>query len=516
MKVPLTVSDFLRRGALVYPDRPALIDEPGTAGTLGTITYRSLERRARGVAIALDQLGVGHGERVAIVSPNAARFGILFYGISGYGRVLVPINYRLNADEVRYVVEHSGASVLLVDPESDEALHDVKARHRIVLDGVDDEQLFAEAPDDAEPAFWEPDEDATASINYTSGTTARPKGVQLTHRNCWLNAAVFGWQTTVTDRDVYLHTLPMFHCNGWGMPYAVTAMGVPQVVVRKIDGEELLRRIDEHGVTLMCGAPAVVAAILDAAGTRRAASQPIPGRDQVRIVVAGAPPPSKTIERVEAELGWEFIQIYGLTETAPLLTMNRRPAEWDDLPAAERARLQSRAGVPAVGVQIATDGSGEVLARSNHVFAGYWEQPEESAKVLVDGFFHTGDEGHIDPDEYLVISDRKKDVIISGGENVSSVEVEDCLYQHPAVAEAAVIGIPDPKWGETVKALVVVRPGHEVTEAELIEFCRSKLAHFKCPRSVEMRDSLARTATGKLQKFKLRATYWDGYDRRIN
>jgi len=247
MKVPLTVSDFLRRGALVYPDRPALIDEPGTAGTLGTITYRSLERRARGAAIALDQLGVGHGERVAIVSPNAARFGILFYGISGYGRVLVPINYRLNADEVRYVVEHSGASVLLVDPESDEALHDVKARHRIVLDGVDDEQLFAEAPDDAEPAFWEPDEDATASINYTSGTTARPKGVQLTHRNCWLNAAVFGWQTTVTDRDVYLHTLPMFHCNGWGMPYAVTAMGVPQVVVRKIDGEELLRRIDEHG-----------------------------------------------------------------------------------------------------------------------------------------------------------------------------------------------------------------------------------------------------------------------------
>src|SRR6266567_805762 len=516
MKVPLTISDFLRRGALVYPDRPALIDEPGTAGTLGTITYRSLERRARGVAAALDQMGVGHGERVAVVSPNAARFGILFYGISGYGRVLVPINYRLNAGEVGYVVEHSGASVLLVDPESDEALRDVKARHRIVLDGVDDEQLFAEAADDAEPAFWEPDEDATASINYTSGTTARPKGVQLTQRNCWLNAAIFGWQTTVTDRDVYLHTLPMFHCNGWGMPYAVTAMGVAQVVVRKIDGEELLRRIDEHGVTLMCGAPAVVAAILDAATARRAAGQPIPGRDRVRIVVAGAPPPSKTIERVEDELGWEFIQIYGLTETAPLLTMNRRPAEWDGLPAAERARLQSRAGVPAVGVQVATDGSGEVLARSNHVFAGYWEQPEESGKVLVDGWFRTGDEGHIDADEHLVISDRKKDVIISGGENVSSVEVEDCLYQHPAVAEAAVIGVPDEKWGETVKALIVLRPGHEVTEAELIEFCRSRLAHFKCPRSVEMRDSLARTATGKLQKFKLRADYWDGYDRGVN
>jgi len=291
---------------------------------------------------------------------------------------------------------------------------------------------------------------------------------------------------------------------------------VPQVVVRKIDGEELLRRIDEYGVTLMCGAPAVVAAILDAAAARRAAGRPVPGRDRTRMVVAGAPPPSKTIERVEAELGWEFIQIYGLTETAPLLTMNRRSVEWDGLPPAERARLQSRAGAPAVGVQIATDSEGEILARSNHVFAGYWQQPDESAKVLGDGWFHTGDEGHIDPDEYLVISDRKKDVIISGGENVSSVEVEDCLYQHPAVVEAAVIGVPDQKWGETVKALVVVRAGHEVTGADLIEFCRSRLAHYKCPTSVEMRESLARTATGKLQKFKLRAPYWEGYERRVN
>jgi fatty-acyl-CoA synthase len=516
MKVPLTIADFLRRGALVYGDRPALIDEPGTAGTLGTITYRSLERRARGVAIALDAMGVGPGERVAVVSPNAARFGILFYGVSGYGRVLVPINPRLNAEEVGYIVEHSGATVLLVDPESDEALRAVTAKHRIVLDGLADTEFFAEAPDDAEPARWEPDEDATASINYTSGTTARPKGVQLTHRNCWLNAVTFGWHATVTDRDVYLHTLPMFHCNGWGMPYAVTAMGVPQVVVRKVDGEELLRRIDEHGVTLLCGAPAVVAALLDAATARRAAGQEIPGRDTVRLIVAGAPPPSKTIERVEAELGWEFIQIYGLTETAPLLTINRRPAEWDDLPGAERARLQSRAGAPAMGVQVAIDTGGEILARSNHVFAGYWQQPDDSAKVLVDGWFRTGDEGYLDPDEHLVISDRKKDVIISGGENVSSVEVEDCLYQHPAVAEAAVIGVPDERWGETVKALIVIRAGHAVTEAELIDFCRSKLAHYKCPTSVELRDTLARTATGKLQKFKLRGPYWDGYDRRIN
>ncbi len=313
-----------------------------------------------------------------------------------------------------------------------------------------------------------------------------------------------------------MHTLPMFHCNGWGMPYAVTGMGVPQVIVRKIDGEQILRRIDEHGVTLLCGAPAVVAAILNAAAARQAAGQPIPGAGRTRIVVAGAPPPSKTIERVETELGWEFIQIYGLTETAPLLTINRAPAEWDGLPSAERSKLQSRAGVPAVGVGIRTDEDGEVLARSNHVFAGYWQQPEESARALEGGWFHTGDKGHVEAGEYLVISDRKKDVIISGGENVSSVEVEDCLYQHAAVAEVAVIGVPHDKWGETVKALVVLREAQPATEADLIAHCRARMAHYKCPTSVEVRDALPRTATGKLQKFKLRAPYWEGYERGIN
>jgi acyl-CoA synthetase (AMP-forming)/AMP-acid ligase II len=516
MKVPLTIADFLRRGESVYGDRTAVIDEPGTLGSLGAVSYRELASRARGTAIALDNLGVAQGERVAIVSPNAARFLISYFGVSGYGRILVPINYRLNSDEIRYIIDHSGASVLLVDPESDEILAGITAKHRIVLDGTADAELFAPAPDGAEPAAWPADEDFTASINYTSGTTARPKGVQLTHRNCWLNAATFGWHTAVSDRDVFLHTLPMFHCNGWGMPYAVTAMGVPQVVVRKIDGAEILRRIEAHGVTLLCGAPAVVAAILNAAAERQDRGEAVPGRGRVRIVVAGAPPPSRTIERVEAELGWEFIQIYGLTETAPLLTINRRRAEWDELDPGARARLQSMAGAPAVGVQIATDPDGEVLARSNHVFAGYWQQPEESERAVAGGWFRTGDKGYLEDDDYLVISDRKKDVIISGGENISSVEVEDCLYQHPAVAEAAVIGVPDAKWGETVKALVVLRAGAQADEGDLIGHCRQRLAHFKCPTSVELRDALPRTATGKLQKFKLRAPYWEGYERRVN
>ncbi len=519
MEVPLTVIDFLERAAHVAPDRTAVVDEPGTPGSLGRLTYRELDERSRGLAVALGDLGVPQGGRVGIVSPNAARFLVAFFGVSGYGRVLVPINFRLNANEVRYIVEHSGTDVLLVDPEMDDALSEVKTREKIVLDGSEqDSALFAPVAPSREPEPWEADERATCSINYTSGTTARPKGVQLTHRNCTLNAMTFGWHTGVTDRDVLLHTLPMFHCNGWGMPYAVTGMAGRHVVLRKVDGEEILRRVEAEGVTLLCGAPAVVSAILDAGKRRRdagAAAEDLPGHGRTRMVVAGAPPPSRVIERVETELGWEFIQIYGLTETAPLLTVNRAPQEWDEVDSAERARRLSRAGVPAVGVRMRVDEDGEVLARSNHIFAGYWEQPDESAKVLRDGWFHTGDGGHLDG-PYVVISDRKKDVIISGGENVSSIEVEDALYTHPAVAEAAVIGVPDEKWGEMVLALVVLREGSPATEDELVAHCRERLAHYKCPRRVEFRTELARTATGKLQKFKLREPFWSGRDRQVN
>jgi fatty-acyl-CoA synthase len=518
MHVPLTISDFIERAATVYPDRTGVVDEPGVPGGFGAMSYRELRDRAQGMAAALDDLNVPVGGRVGIVSPNAARFLVAFFGVSGSGRILVPINFRLNAAEIGYIVEHSGTDVLLVDPEYDEVISEVSARERIVLDGEADAALFGPIGAGREPNGWEADENATCSVNYTSGTTARPKGVQLTHRNCTLNAMAFGWHTTVTDRDVFLHTLPMFHCNGWGMPYAVTGMGARHVVLRKVDGEEILRRIETEGVTLMCGAPAVVAAVLDAAAARTAEGRSVPGTATgavVRIVVAGAPPPSSVIEAVETELGWEFIQIYGLTETSPLLTINRAPLEWDDFDAPERARHLARAGTPAIGVRMAADEHGEVLARSNHVFAGYWEQPEESAQVLTDGWFHTGDGGHLDG-AYVVIADRKKDVIISGGENVSSIEVEDALYGHPAVAEAAVIGVPHDRWGETVKALVVLRPGSEASEAEVIEFCRARLAHFKCPTSVEFRESLPRTATGKLQKFRLRQSYWEGRERQVN
>ena len=511
MKVPLTINDFLDRAIKVYPDRVAIVDEPDQpAPPLADLTYRELGDVRRQMGVAMDELGIPMGARVAMVSHNSARLLTSFYGVSGNGRVFVPINFRLNAEEVAYIVEHSGAEALLIDPEIADDLAGVECKQKWIMGAESDAVWYGR---DGDPEPWTPDEDATASINYTSGTTARPKGVEQTHRARWINAVTFGWHVGVSDRDVYLHTLPMFHCDGWGMLYTVTGMGVKHVVLRKVDGAEILRRVEEHGVTLMCGAPAVCAAVLDAAAEW---DGEIPGRGKVRMVVAGAPPPTATIERMETELGWEFIQIYGLTETAPLLTINRCRNEWDDLSPTERARKLGRAGVPAIGIEMKTSQSGELLAAGTHILKSYWDNPEASAQALEGGWFHTGDGGQIDDEGYYSITDRKKDVIISGGENVSSIEVEDALFSHPDVNEVAVIGVPHEKWGETVKALVVLAPGSSVGERDLIDYCRGRLAHYKCPTSVEVRTELARTATGKLQKFKLREPYWEGQERMVN
>jgi fatty-acyl-CoA synthase len=511
MRVPLTTRDFLDRAELVYGDRIGVVDEPDQpAPSLGDVTYREVARRGRALQAGLDALGVGEGERVAIVSHNAARMLEVLLAVPSSGRVAVPVNFRLSADEVSYVVGHSGARVLLVDPELEPALKGIEAEHRFGT-GEEYEQLLRF---DAEPVPWSaPDEEATATINYTSGTTARPKGVQMTHRNIWVNAVTFAMHMQVGDRDVYLHTLPMFHCNGWGLPYSMAGLGARQVVLRKVDGAEILRRVERHGVTVMAGAPAVWNAVLDAAADW---DGQVPGRDRVRIVVAGAPPPSRTIARVEAELGWEFNQIYGLTETAPLLTINRPRAEIDGLEPEERARRLSRAGAPALGTRMTVSGTGEVLAQGNTVLAGYWQNPDASAEALEGGWFHTGDGGSIDEEGYVSISDRKKDVIITGGENVSSIEVEDVVFGHPAVAEVAVIGIPDDKWGEMVTALVVLAEGRSATAEEIIAHCRERIAHYKAPKRVEFREAIPRTATGKIQKFKLRESFWSASERQVN
>jgi len=516
MKVALTILDHLRRASQVYPERVGFVDEPvQPAASWGAMQYSEMMAYARAQAAGLDALGLAAGERVAIVSHNSARLLTAFFGVSGWGRILVPVNFRLVAEEVQYIVQHSGARVLLVDPELEDALAAVQCEHKFTIGADADARLLRF---DQAPRVWEPDEDATATINYTSGTTARPKGVQLTHRNLWINAATMGWHLGVNDRDVYLHTLPQFHCNGWGLTYAVTGMGGKHVMLRKVNGTEILRRIAEHGVTLMAGAPAVLNMVLEAAQTW---DGPIPGSGTLRVVVAGAPPPTSTIERIGSELGWEFIQIYGLTETAPLLTVNRASIEYDALTPTERAQRLGRAGVPAIGVEITLAPDQEILVRGNVIMHGYWEQPDQTDAAIRAGadqrtWFHTGDGGTLDAQSYLTIADRKKDVIITGGENVSSIEVEDAIFSHPQIDEVAVIGVPDEKWGELVMALVVLAPGATLTEADVIAYTRTKLAGYKCPKRVEFRSNLARTATGKLQKFKLREPYWLGHEKKVN
>lgn len=507
MEFPLTVRDFLDRAAAVYPERVGVVDEPDQpAASLGTLAYRDVDRLARSQAVALDEMGVTVGARVAVLSQNSARQLVSFFGVSGWGRVLVPVNFRLARPEVDYVMQQSGAEIVFLDPELAHLVNP-ELSGRTVVFGQSDDILWNRA---GAPQHWSGDESAPATINYTSGTTSKPKGVVLTHRNLWLNATTFGWHIGLNDDDVYLHTLPMFHANGWGMPYAATAMGVKQVVLRKVDGREILRRIDSHGITLVCGAPAVFSAVLDAAQEWDGV---VPGHGRVRAVVAGAPPPTRTIERIRHELGWEFIQIYGLTETSPLLTVNRMRAEWRDKSSDQQARLLRRQGVPSLGVRLTIDASGEVLAQANQCMAGYWDIDEQTAAAQDGGWFHTGDGGLLE-DGYLTIVDRKKDVIVSGGENVSSIEVEDVLLSHPCVREAAVIGIPDEKWGELVMALVVAEG--QVDAAGLLKHCRERLAGYKCPKRIEFRDHLERTPTGKLQKFKLREPYWTGRMNQVN
>ena len=517
MQVPLLVDDFLRRPAQLYPSKTAVVDGAKR------FTYAEFQARVNRLSHALLGMGVAAGDRVCVLSPNSHFFLESFYATSQIGAVLVPLNYRLTAADHEYILNHAGVKVVLADWEYVGVVDAIRPQlaaveHYVVAQDAGPppagwqnwEALIDGQPETAPPAVAR-DENDLVSINYTSGTTARPKGVMLTHRNCTINAYGMIMHLGIQHQDVELWTLPMFHCNGWGGVYALTGLGGTHVVLRNVVAKDIYDLIEGEGVTFACMAPTVLRTILDYPdkAAHRIATKP-------RFTVAGAPPPAAFIERLEQELGWQFIQIYGLTETAPLLTVSQPDFA---TPKDDYAR-RARAGVPALGTEIVVlgddgepvpqDGAsvGEVCARSNVVFAGYWEQPEETAKAMEGGHFHTGDLAVWDAGGNIHIVDRKKDVIISGGENISSPDIEDALYQHPAVMECAVIGVPHEKWGETPKALVVRRPGEAASEEDLIAFCREHLAHFKCPTSIEFRDELPRTATGKLQKFKLREPYW--------
>ncbi len=519
MEVPLIVNDFLRRAAALYPEKTAIVD-----GAL-RYSYREYQQRANRLSNSLLSLGVSKGDRVCMLSPNSHFFLESFYGTSQIGAILVPLNYRLVAADHEYILNHAGVETVLVDADYCEVVDGIRAKLPKVKNWIvasDEgrapagwtswnaliEAASSESPPRPLPELAESD---IVSINYTSGTTARPKGVMLTHRNFYLNAYNLIAHLGIGHDDVELWTLPMFHCNGWGSVYALTGMGGTHVVLRTIDAEEIFRLIAKEGVSFACMAPAVLRTILDYPDR---AKHEI--RTRPRFAVAGAPPPATFIEKLECDLGFEFMQLYGLTETAPLLTISRPDyaTDVDDWP------RRARAGVPGLGVELEVRGEdgrpvpkdgesvGEICARANVVFEGYWEQPEQTADAIRDGWFYTGDLAVWDESNSLHIVDRKKDVIISGGENISSPEIEDALYQHPAVLECAAIGVPDEKWGETPKALIVLRPGSSPTESDLIAFCRERLAHFKCPSSIEFVSELPRTATGKLQKFKLRERYW--------
>ena len=525
MEVPLLINDFLRRAAKLYPDKTAIIDGDRR------FTYRAFQERVNQLAHALSGLGVKRDDRVCILSPNSHFFLESYYGVTQLGAVIVPLNYRLAARDHEYIINHAGVETLLVDYDYTGLIDEIRPNLTTVKRSIvaqDEgpapdgwlawEQLIEGCPTTPTPPV-EQDENDTISLNYTSGTTARPKGVMLTHRNCYINAYNFIAHLGIRHEDVELWTLPMFHASGWGGPFAITGMGATHVVLRAVVAEDIFRLIEEEHVTFACMAPAVLSTILN-----------YPDKDKhtittkPRFTIAGAPPPAAFIERLENELGWEFIQIYGLTETSPILTISRP----DFHPPAGDFGRRARAGVEVIGteIQILDDNGlpvpqdgvsiGEVCARSNVVLKGYWKQPEETAKAMHDGFFHTGDLAVWDEHANIHIVDRKKDVIISGGENISSPEIEDVLYQHPAVLECAVVGVPSEQWGETPKALIVLREGASASEEEVIGFARERLAHFKCPTSVDFVESLPRTATGKLQKFVIREQFWQDSSRRVN
>jgi fatty-acyl-CoA synthase len=526
---PLLPLNFLRRAARLFPNKVAVVDGSRR------YTYSALAARVNRLSNALRQMGVSQGDKVAVLSPNSHRLLEAFFAVPQLGAILTPLNYRLSTPEFAYILEHSETSVMLVDWEYAHQLAPIVdtlkgVRHYVLL--RDDEPPTAALPAldyeamlaAASAEFPQPVEVAEtdiATLNYTSGTTARPKGVMLSHRACVTAALNYIVSLNVRPADVYLHTLPMFHANGWGGIWALAGVGGTQVCLRRAEAQTIFELMQQEGVTLACAAPTVLVTL---ANFPRARDYPLAAN--IRLGTGGSPPAAAILRQMEA-LGIEVIHLYGLTETGPFLTSCEWQPTWNTLDVAERYRLKARQGIAQLltdvrvmdeGLrEVPQDGEtvGEIVARGNNVMEGYFKQPEETAKAMQGGWFHTGDLAVVHPDGYIEIVDRAKDVIISGGENISSVEVEATLYEHPAVLEAAVIGVPDGTWGEVPKALVVLKPGQRLEARELIGFCRDRMAHFKAPKSVEFIEALPKTATGKIQKFALRESYWQGREKRL-
>ncbi len=523
--VPLTPLSFLDRAAAVFPERPAVVHGSQR------FTWREAAARCRRFASALARRGIGVGDTVAVMCPNTPPMWEAHFGVPMTGAVLNALNVRLDAETIAFILEHGEAKVLITDTEFHatiaEALKRLRGRvggHKLLVIDVDDpqgpggerlgeleyEDFLAEG--DPEHRGRRPDDEWEAiSLNYTSGTTGNPKGVVYHHRGAYLNAIgnVVTWG--IKGHPVYLWTLPMFHCNGWCFPWTVTALAGTHVCLRRVEAGTIYQAIAEQGVTHLCGAPIVMQMILNASPEQK---RPLP--QQVQMMTAAAPPPASVLAQMQEE-GFEVTHVYGLTEVYGPVVVCAWKEEWDALPIEQQADLKSRQGVnypvleevmvadPETLEPLPWDGEslGEVFMRGNVVMKGYLKNPSATAESLSGGWFHTGDLGVTHPDGYIQLKDRSKDIIISGGENISSIEVENVLYRHPAVAGVAVVAKPDEKWGETPCAFIELKPGKQASGEEIIAFCRDNLAHYKCPRHVVFGE-LPKTSTGKIQKFVLR------------
>lgn len=514
METPLTPLEFQRRARALYPERECVVDEGRR------LTYEAFFQHADQWSAALQRLGVGKGDRVAYISLNTAAHLESFYAVPQIGAVLVPINFRLKPQEIEYIVQHSGARVVCAHGDFLETVDGIRANcpsveHYVALEGERGGWLDYEALCTTEPGeFTRPDisEQDLLTINYTSGTTSRPKGVMITHRNAYMNAVGTLVHIPMSCVDRYLWTLPMFHANGWTFTWIVTAVGGVHICLRKVDPVQAFQLMRDERVSMLCAAPTVLIGLASCPADQRG---DVPSG--VRVLTAGAPPAAATIERVEGEFGWDLTHVYGLTETAPFITVCEARPEHVELALHERAVVKARQGVELItsgelqvvdedGAPVPRDAEtlGEIVVRGNVVMEGYYNDLDATAHAMRGGWFHSGDAAVVHPDGYVEIRDRFKDVIISGGENISSVEVEGVLMRHPSIQEVAVVGMPDEKWGETPHAFIVLAPEATMTADELVAYAREHMANFKTPRKVHFVDELPKTATGKIQKYVLR------------
>jgi fatty-acyl-CoA synthase len=527
---PLTPVNFIKRSVEVYPEKLAVVNGDKR------FTYRQFYERVNQLASALQKIGVKAGDKVAFICPNIPPMLEAHFAVPMIGAALVAVNIRLSAPEVAYILKHSDTSVCFVDNEFAGLVKPVMneltnihtfvnvcdASDELPLDATDYES-FLNTGSTADMPISITDEREVISINYTSGTTGQPKGVMYHHRGAYLNALADCMEMGLNNDAVYLWTLPMFHCNGWCFPWAVTAVGATHICLRKVDPEQIIGLFDTEGVSHMCAAPIVLIGIAN-----HPASKQISLKRPLDIATGGAPPSPTIISQME-QMGANVHHVYGLTEVYGPYTICAWHSEWNERPAEEQAAIRARQGVAYTVSQfldvvdtdtmepVARDGKtiGEVVMRGNIVMLGYYKDPDATEKAFRGGWFHSGDLAVMHPDNYIQIMDRQKDIIISGGENISTVEVENTLYQHPDVLEAAVVATPDDKWGEVPKAFITLKPEGSASEEELISFCKENLARFKAPRYIEFGE-LPKTATGKIQKFVLREKEWGEQERRVH